>query len=110
MNGPQKLIAVAGGVLVILVGVVLVPWRVAGQAWTPGGGEPRQFEVEGRRHAPIFSPPDIDPREFGLGIPDERFQIQLRAEVDWKPWILRILATAVATLAAIRLTATRQRS
>ena len=110
MNGRQKLTGVVGVVLVVLLGVVLVPWRFTGQAWTPGGGEPKQIELEERRYAPLFTPPEVDPREFGLGTPDERFQVQLRAELEWKPWLLRILAAAAATLAAIRLSATRRGS
>ena len=110
MNGGQKLIAATGLVLVCLVGVLFAPWRFTGQVWSPGGGEAQRIELDGRRHAPVFAAPRVEPQELGLGIPDERFQIQVRAELDWRPWLLRVLAVVALTLVAIRLAVTRCRS
>ena len=110
MNGKQKLIAAAGLVLVCLLGVVFAPWRFTGQVWSPGGGEPQRIELEARRHAPIFSPPKVDPQELGLGTPDERFQVQVRAELDWRPWLLRTASIGALTLMAMRIAGTRRRS
>lgn len=110
MNGKQKLIGAVGLVLVVLLGLVFVPWRFSGQAWFPGGGEAQRIELDARRHAPIFLPPEVDAAELGLGIPDERFQVQVRAELDWRPWLLRIVAIVALTLIAMRLTGRRRRS
>jgi len=110
VNGGQKLIAATGLVLVCLVGVLFAPWRFTGQVWSPGGGEAQRIELDARRHAPVFAAPRVEPQELGLGIPDERFQIQVRAELDWRLWWLRIVAIGGLTALAMRLAATRRRS
>jgi len=102
MNGRQRLAATVGFASMVLLGVIFVPWRFSGQVWFPGGGEAQRIEFDARRHAPIFSPPEVDPAELGLGTPDERFQVQVRAELDWRAWLLRLATAALVTWMMIR--------
>lgn len=72
----------------------------------PGSAEPSDVALPERHWAPLFAPPEVDPEALGLGVADERFQVQLRAVRDTRlQWILiggallpGVVVTAVSRL------------